>query len=423
MNFYSISAIVFASIFLIGILFYTYKIHFWKYARRKQKLLPSAEQNKKYAILIPARDESKVIRGLLESIKSQTYNQENLLTYVIVSDDNDPTIKICEDYKNTTCYVLPKEIRPNIKSKGATLQAMIKKLWADGERFDGYFIIDADNVMKPDFVEHMHNGLCVGNDLVLGGRLNKTPSGNWVNCGSSLTWTYINTMNNKCRSENGQNIVVQGSPLLVSKTIIEDFWQGDWPLTSLTEDYEMGFICSIHDFKTFYYEYALCYDEQPTTYLQSSKQRIRWIKGHNSVDAKYSIDFHKHPCKFNRGIYKFDTLCALVGPIIIIASALLFALYSLVATIVLASLSNPLWVWTLVGTIGTFAGFYLLLSFWAMFAMIVDAEKLNLSAAQSIEAFFTVPLFFMSWLPIFIKSFFIKDVKWAKIEHNQKVEK
>ena len=421
MNFYYISAIVFACVFGLGILLYLYKIHFWKYGWRKQKVLSDAKEDKKYAILIPARDESRVISGLLDSIKEQSYSQSNLQTYVIVSDENDPTIEICKKYKNTTCYCLPKEIRKDIKSKGATLQAMIKKLYSDGERFDGYFIIDADNVMQPDFIKIMHNALCAGNDVVLGGRLNKKPSGHWVNCGSTLTWTYLNTLNNKCRSENGQNIVVQGSPLLVSKTIIEDFWGGDWPLTSLTEDYEMGYICSINDFKTYYTEYALCYDEQPTTYEQSVKQRLRWIKGHNHVDFAYAKEFHAHECKYNTGIYKFDTQFSLLAPIIMIASAILFSLYSFVCAIVLGAMQNPLWLSALIGGIVTFVGFYIIMSFWALFAMLADKDKLKMTAAQSFEAFLTVPLFFFSWLPVYVKSFFIKDVKWSKIEHNQKM--
>ena len=421
MNFYLISVIVFACVFGLSMLLYTYKIHFWKYACRKQKVLPDAKEDKKYAILVPARDESNVIAGLLDSIKGQSYNHENLHTYVIVADENDKSIEICKSYENTTCYCLPKDIRKNIKSKGATLQAMIKKLYSDSERFDGYFIIDADNVMQSDFVKVMHNALCAGNDLVLGGRLNKKPSGHWVNCGSTLTWSYINALNNKCRSENGQNIVVQGSPLLVSKIIIEDFWGGDWPLTSLTEDYEMGYICSINDFKTYYTEYALCYDEQPTTYQQSSKQRLRWIKGHTQVEFQYAKDFHGHQCKYNTGIYKFDTLFALVPPLAMIISALLFCLYSFACAIVLGIMGNALWLSALIGGIATFVGFYFLLSFWTLFALIVDRKKLCLNFWQNVEAFLFVPLFFISWLHVGIKSVFVKNVKWTKIEHNQKM--
>ena len=42
--------------------------------------------NPKFAVLIPARDESKVIEGLIKSIKDQTFNINMNDVYVIVED-------------------------------------------------------------------------------------------------------------------------------------------------------------------------------------------------------------------------------------------------------------------------------------------------------------------------------------------------
>ena len=47
------------------------------------KRLPDAKRNYKYAILIPARNESRVIEDLLKSIQKQEYNQDLLETFVI----------------------------------------------------------------------------------------------------------------------------------------------------------------------------------------------------------------------------------------------------------------------------------------------------------------------------------------------------
>jgi cellulose synthase/poly-beta-1,6-N-acetylglucosamine synthase-like glycosyltransferase len=334
-----------------------------------------------------------------------------------VADKNDPTIEICKNYANTTCYHLTKKAH----SKGETLKEILHALGAAGKHYDGYFILDADNVILPDFIQLMHDGLCAGNDVVLGARMNKTPSGNWVNCGSTLTWAYLNTLNNKCRSENGQNILVQGSPLLVSKTIIEDFWHNDWPLTSLTEDYELGFVCSINDFKTYYYEYAKAYDEQPHTYKQSKNQRLRWIKGHNGVDKKYLLKFKKTKCKYNRGIYKYDAICALLAPIILVASARVFAIYSLVVAIWMGAIGNPLAINATIGLFATILGSYVVLALWSLFAIIVDKKMLSLSFWQRLRATLTVPLFFASYLPIYIKSIFCKNVTWKKVAHVQSV--
>ncbi len=418
MNFYYITACVFGGLLLLGVLLYTYKIHFWKYGKRKQKPNPPSPQDKRYAILIPARDESKVIGELLDSIAANSYNQQNLHTYVMVSREDDPTIEICKNYANTTCWCIDKPT----KSKGDVLSQLVTRLYSAGERFDGYYIFDADNVLLPNFIELTHNALQNGNDVVLGARLNKRPSARATICGSTLTWTYLNTLNNKCRSENGQNILVQGSPLLVSKTIIEDFWHGNWPLCSLTEDYELGFVCSLNNFKSYYCEDAKAYDEQPDTYSSSAKQRLRWIKGHNQVDFKYLAKFRRTKCKYNSGIYKYDAMCSLMAPIIILVAAILFSLFSVVCAIVFGCMGNPLWQEALMGFVFTLFGIYALLGLWTAFGIWIDKDILNLNIWQRIGACFVVPFFFASYLPIYIKSFFIKDVIWKKVDHHQCVK-
>lgn len=415
MNAYQIIFLIFAIVFLIGILMYTYKLHFWKYARKPQKVLPSAPQDKKYVILIPARDESKVISGLLDGIARQTYNSDNLKTIVIVESKNDPTVDICKNYKNTSVCCLHKS--PG--SKGGAIRTTLKSLKKKGMHFDGYFIIDADNIPKDDFVELMHNALCAGNDVVLGGRLNKKPSGKPVVVGSTLTWTYINTLNNKCRSENGKNIVVQGSPLLVSKSLIEDFWGHDWPLTGLTEDIELGFECNINNFKSFYYEYALCYDEQPDDMKTGWTQRLRWVRGRNIASLKYIKKFKNTKCKYNDGIYKYDSLLALVAPLIVIFDCIFFIISSIIVAIVWAVNDNPLWIYALIGAVAVFVGVYLILCLWTLFGMIVDRHKLGMTKGQWIQAFFGVPIFYFQYVPIYLESLFTKNIAWSKIEHKE----
>ena len=414
MNVYQIVSVIFAIIFVIGIIMYLYKLHFWKYARRPQKVLPSAPQDKKYAILIPARDESKVIRGILEGISKQTYCGDNLHTFVIVENKLDPTVNICKEFKNTTAYCLSKS--PG--SKGGAIKAILKAFKKENKHFDGYFIIDADNIPKETFVEYMHNALCAGNDVVLGGRLNKKPSGKGVVAGSTLTWTYINTLNNKCRSENGKNIVVQGSPLLISYKVIEKAWNYEWNLTGLAEDIELGYECNIHGFKSFYYEYALCYDEQPDNYKAGRKQRLRWVKGHHQANFKYMKQFVKTKSQYNDGIYKYDALFALVAPLIIIVDCAVFLIASLVLAIVWGILGNPLWIDATIGTVAILFGIYFLLSFWTLFGMIVDKEKLGMTKWQWVRAFFETPFFYVEYVPIYFKALFSRKIVWTKIEHS-----
>ena len=61
--------------------------------KNKNKISLSKQYGKKICVLIPARNESKVIEGLLKSLKEQSikFNMED--AYVIVESEKDKTVK------------------------------------------------------------------------------------------------------------------------------------------------------------------------------------------------------------------------------------------------------------------------------------------------------------------------------------------
>ena len=84
----------------VSVLLLIYKIFYHIYGLMPAKKFPDAKQNHKYAILIPARNESSVIEGLLKSLREQDYPHELFDTYVVVETDSDPTVEICKKYEN-----------------------------------------------------------------------------------------------------------------------------------------------------------------------------------------------------------------------------------------------------------------------------------------------------------------------------------
>ena len=106
----------------LGILYLLYPM----ISRSQMKNIPKRGKKKdgKFAILIPARDESRVIRGLLDSLKEQTEPVLFSDVYVIVETEKDPTVKICKEYHANVIY------RRNLKQqrKGYALNDAIVEL-------------------------------------------------------------------------------------------------------------------------------------------------------------------------------------------------------------------------------------------------------------------------------------------------------
>ena len=132
--------------------------------------------NPKFAVLIPARDESKVIEGLIKSIKDQTFNINMNDVYVIVEDINDYTCDIVKKYGATTIVRKNLELR----RKGYALDEAVKFILDSGKKYDAYFIFDADNVLDKDYFRNMNETFFNGYDIGIGYRNTKNGNDNIV---------------------------------------------------------------------------------------------------------------------------------------------------------------------------------------------------------------------------------------------------
>ena len=123
---------------------------------------PSAKKQHKYAVLVAARNEEKVIGHLIDSIRAQDYPAE-LVTVFVVADNCDEGDKTAENAraKGAICYERnDKEHR----TKGFALQFLVECIRRDYgiSAFEGYFIFDADNLLKEDFISRMNESFDAG---------------------------------------------------------------------------------------------------------------------------------------------------------------------------------------------------------------------------------------------------------------------
>ena len=85
---------------IIGVTLFISKLIITQFNKNKPTKINVNNPN--YCILVPARNESRVIEDLLLSIKSQTQKVPFENVYIIVEDKNDPTTKIAKKYNEKT---------------------------------------------------------------------------------------------------------------------------------------------------------------------------------------------------------------------------------------------------------------------------------------------------------------------------------
>ena len=117
---------------------------------KKPREWADAPQDKRYAILISARNEEAVIPHLLDSIRAQDYPSELIDVYVCADNCTDSTAEVCRE-KGAVVYE-----RHDLSKigKGYALAFMLGNIYeTHGEdRYDAYFVIDADNLLEKNYV-------------------------------------------------------------------------------------------------------------------------------------------------------------------------------------------------------------------------------------------------------------------------------
>ena len=154
----------------------------------------------KNCILIPARNESKVIEDLLISIENQTQKIESKDVYVIVETPKDKTVDIVKKHKMNIVY--RKDLTK--KRKGYALDDAIKEILRENKHYSAYFIFDADNILDKNYIKEMQKSINEGYDIGISYRNTKN-SKTLVAASSALTFSMINTIGNTFKNKYTKN--------------------------------------------------------------------------------------------------------------------------------------------------------------------------------------------------------------------------
>ncbi len=240
-------------------------------ATRKFK---EAKKKYKYGILIAARNEEKVIGNLLDSIKKQDYPSDLITTFVIADNCTDKTAQIARDH-GAICYERFDDLH---KTKGFALQFLMDRIGEDYGRlsFDGYFIFDADNLLKSDYVSKMNNAFASGEKIITSYRHSKNFDENWISSTYAIHWLRSIRTDHRARSILRLATNIQGTGFLFASELVKDGWK----YTSLTEDRAFTVDAVALGYRITYQDEAIFYDEQPTDLKIALRQRLRWSKGH-----------------------------------------------------------------------------------------------------------------------------------------------
>lgn len=368
-------------------------------------LKPKKYNNKKrYCILIPARYESKVINNLLLSITKQTTKINPKDIYIIVESIKDKTVDIAKQYNMN--IILRENL--SLKRKGYALNDAVTYILKKQIHYDAYFIFDADNILDKDFIKNMEKSINEGYDIGIGYRNTKN-SNTLVSASSALTFSMINTMLNERKNKYHNNLTISGTGYYIKGSIVEDW--NSFPFHSLTEDYELTLYAILNNLTTTYNKKAIFYDEQPDNFNISLKQRTRWVKGYFEARKKYINKISKSETKNDPNFASKVNAFLGVTPYIYIIIGLLIILFNILITKGITTFLCYLTIFLLL--------IYTVLVLFTIIMLKKEKNSLNISKSMKIKVIFYNPIFMFSYIICLLRTIFIKDIKWDKIDHNK----
>ncbi len=359
------------------------------------------EKNNRFMAIIPAHNESNVIKNLVESLKRQDYPKELYDIYVIADNCTDDTAKIAKD----AGAIVMERNDPEHKTKGYALQWFLQKKIEENAQYDAFCIFDADNIVDKNFLKSMNKKLCQGEDVVQGYRDIKNPTDSWVSAGYALFYWTMNRFYHLARYNLGLSPLINGTGFMVKFDVIKP--EG-WNTKTLTEDIEFSLKRIIAGKKLGWATDAIVYDEQPVDFKQSWSQRTRWTVGHIQCLKEYTKAL-AIAVKEKKTLMNFDGLLYMLGSIPMFVLTIILVLMNFIMYLANAMTTYDLIINCLRFLIPTF----LLPIFIAIVIMKLDGKPIR----PMIKGLLCYPLFLGSWLLINFKCLFKRETKWEKIDH------
>lgn len=374
---------------------------------KKEKPHKPAELHR-YAVLISARNEELVIGNLLDSISAQDYPSSLVRVFVVADNCTDKTAKVARAHG----AIVYERFNDKLVGKGYALEYLLDRIGEEyGDVFDVYMVFDADNLLSEDYISRMNETFSDGYRIITSYRNSKNYGDNWISAGYALWFLREAKYLNNARYLLGTSCAVSGTGFMFSREILKSC--GGWPFHLLVEDIEFTIHNIVSGEKVGYCPRAVLYDEQPTKFSQSWKQRMRWARGYIQILRKYGGRL-LHGIFAKRSFSCFDmtmniapaVILSFLGIIINVGAAVYSVLNGGGTDVLLQSFGqlilNTCLMMFIIGAITT-------ISEW---------KNIYCSTPKKILYAFTFPLFMLTYLPICIVALF-RPVKWEPIVHDR----
>ena len=399
----TINAVIMALFFIC----YSYQFYYVAVALLRRKKFAGRNEYHRIAVLIAARNEENVIGQLLDSIRAQSYPMDRVDIFVGADNCTDDTAGVARAHGATVF----ERFNTEQVGKGYVLSELLRRIKRPGHKhYDAYLVLDADNVLDPNYISEIEKVYSSGYEIVTCYRNSKNYGDNWISAGYALWFLREAQYLNNARMRLGSSCAVSGTGFLFSDEVLREC--GGWNFFLLTEDIEFTIDNVVRGHKVGYAAGAVLYDEQPTSFAQSWRQRMRWSKGYLQVFCKYAVQLFSGIAHGSFSCYDMtmNIMPAAVLTGVSIAVNVGAAVMNVTNGGSMAALG--------VSVLQTVASLYMTLFVLGVITTVTEWKNIRCAAWKKALYTFTFPVFMLTYVPICIVSLFAR-VEWKPILHDK----
>ena len=242
------------------------------------KTHPKASAYYRFAVLICARNEERVIRLPVLSLLRSKYPAEFFKVIVLADNCSDETVLRA---KEAGAEVWEKTTPSS--GKGEVLSWGIEKVLSDGS-FDTIAVFDADNSVSDIWLSEMNDALHDGEIIVTGRRQSSNACASLISGWYTVYWAMMNELSNRVRTNLGLSGKLTGTGFAFTFQALSD--EG-WKTRTMVEDVEFTVQSNIRGRRVAYVPTAEFADEQPISVTYMWRQLRRWSTGGWQVVRAY----------------------------------------------------------------------------------------------------------------------------------------
>lgn len=369
------------------------------------------------SIMVPAHNESIVIRKTVLSLLDFDYPRDRYEIIVINDNSSDHSAEVLKEIqKNHPTRKLIVINTDNIMGgKGKSNALNIALSVAKGTVIAIY---DADNTPAPDALRILVENLM--EDDKLGAVIGKFRT---RNRNASLLTRFVNieTLAYQCMNQAGRYFffklcTIPGTNYVIRRNIIDEM--GGWDTKALSEDTEISFRLYRMGYYIKFMPLAVTWEQEPQKLKQWFKQRTRWAKGNLYVlikNFKYAFDPKAGPMRLDVFYYALVYVLMLTS---LICSDSIFVLGILgLCHVTLGGFSTLLW------------GMAVLL-FVLNVLITLSVEKNEFNAESAILILLMLFTYSKMWVAVVVKAVYLsiqdavfdKEVVWDKTERFEETQ-